>query len=55
MSGSHSAAPSDRKAAFVGLIIGVVAVFVILLGVVLVTNARFAGHEGEKGAAEATK
>jgi hypothetical protein len=55
MSASHSAAPSDRKAAYTGLIIGVVAVFVILLGVVMLTNASFAGEEGEKAAVEAPK
>jgi hypothetical protein len=54
MSANHSA-PSDRSAAFTGLILGAVAVFIILLAVVKVTNASFAGEEGEKAAAEATK
>ena len=55
MSASHSAPPSDRKAAYTGLIIGAVAVFIILFSVVKVTNASFAGEESEKAAPEATK
>jgi hypothetical protein len=55
MSASHSAPPSDRKAAFTGLIIGAVAVFIILFSVVKLTNGSFAGEEGEKAAAETTK
>ena len=55
MSASHSAPPSDRKAAYTGLIIGAVAVFIILFSVVKVTNAHFAGEEGGKPASEAPK
>ena len=55
MSASHQQAPSDRKAAFTGLILGAVFVFVVLLMTVKVTNARFAGHEEAKAASEATK
>ena len=55
MSAPHSAAPSDRKAAFIGLIVGAVAVFIILFSVVKLTNASVAGEEGEKAAPEATK
>ena len=55
MSAPNSAPPSDRKAAYTGLIIGAVAVFIILFSVVKVTNASFAGEEGEKPAPEATK
>jgi hypothetical protein len=55
MSASHSD-QSDRSAAFTGLAVGAVAVFVILFAVVKATNAKFAGGEhGEKAAAEATK
>lgn len=46
MSAPHSAAPSDRKAAFTGLIIGAVAVFIILFSVVMVTNASAGKEEG---------
>lgn len=56
MSSSHSEGQSDRKAAYTGLIIGAIAVFAILFGVVVVTNAQFAGGEhGEKAAVETPK
>jgi len=55
MSASHSAPPSDRKAAYTGLIVGAIAVFIILFSVVKITNARFGGEEGEKAAAESPK
>lgn len=55
MSASHSEAPSDRGAAYTGLIGGAIVVFVILFATVKVTNARFAAEHGEKHAAEATK
>ncbi len=54
MSASHSTPPSDRSAAYTGLGIGAVLVFVILFTVVKVTNARFAAHEAAaEGAHEA--
>ncbi len=55
MSASHPAAPSDRKAAFTGLIVGSIVIFVVLFSVVKATNAQFAGHEAAKESAEATK
>ena len=55
MSASHSEAPSDRKAAFTGLIAGAIVVFIILFATVKLTNAQFAGEHGEKQAHEATK
>lgn len=45
--------PEDRNAAFTGLIVGVVALFVLCFGIVKMTNAKFASHE--KPAAEAAK
>lgn len=54
MSASHTEAPSDRKAAFTGLIAGAIAVFIILFATVKLTNAQFAGH-GEPHPPEATK
>jgi hypothetical protein len=45
--------PEDRRAAFTGLIIGVVALIVLVVSIVKVTNARFASHE--KPAADATR
>jgi hypothetical protein len=53
MSASHAAPPSDRKAAYTGLIVGAVLVFAILFGVVKVTNAQFAAEHGEHGSKEA--
>jgi len=45
--------PEDRRAAYTGLIIGAVALIVIVVSIVAVTNARFASHE--RPAAEAAK
>jgi hypothetical protein len=55
MSTPHSAPESDRKSAFTGLIVGAVAVFIILFGVVKVTNSQFASEEAEKPASETAK
>jgi hypothetical protein len=55
MSASHSSAPSDRSAAYTGLVVGAVCVFLILFGVVKWTNASFAAEHGKKEAAEAGK
>ena len=55
MSAPDHPAPNDRKAAFTGLILGAVAVFIILYGTVLVTNASFHAEEGAKTAPEAVK
>ncbi|HYW51354.1 MAG TPA: hypothetical protein VE861_12150 [Gemmatimonadaceae bacterium] len=55
MSATHQPAPSDRKAAFTGLILGAVFVFIVLLITVKVTNASFAGHEEAKSTSGATK
>jgi hypothetical protein len=49
---SSSAPPSDKGAAFTGLIVTAVALIAICFGIVKWTNARFASHEG--GKAEAT-
>jgi hypothetical protein len=48
---SHTFGP-DTKAAFLGLILGAIALFIIVRGIVSFTNAKYA-HE--KPAAEATK
>lgn len=50
MSHEHT---SDKGAAFAGLIITSVALFVIAFGIVKWTNAKYAGHEGSK--AESTQ
>jgi len=51
MSTTHH--PEDRRAAFTGLIIAAVALVVMVVTIVKVTNARFASHE--RPAAETTK
>jgi len=55
MSAPDQPAPNDRKAAFTGLILGAVAIFVILYGTVMVTNSSFHAEEGAQSSSEATK
>ncbi|MEO6446208.1 MAG: hypothetical protein ABIZ91_09995 [Gemmatimonadaceae bacterium] len=43
MSESHS---SDKGAAFTGLIVTAVVLFLLSFGIVKWTNAKFAGHQG---------
>jgi hypothetical protein len=43
--------PGDKKAGFMGLIIGAVVLFIALFGIVHLTNARYAFHEGSRAAA----
>jgi hypothetical protein len=49
MHDSHSS--SDMKAAFMGLIFGAIALLVLVVTIVKLTNAKYAG---EKSAVEAT-
>jgi hypothetical protein len=54
----HHVPGADQRPAFMGLIVGGIALFAILYGVVKFTNAQFAGEgHGEAGrpAAEAPK
>jgi hypothetical protein len=47
--------PGDKSAAFTGLILGAIAIFVIVFSIVRLTNARYSGHEeGAEPAAAAT-
>ena len=41
MSAPH---PGDKSAAFTGLILGAIAIFVICFAIVRFTNAKYAGH-----------
>jgi len=41
--------PGDKSAAFAGLILGSIALFVLVFGVVRVTNAAYSGHETKPG------
>lgn len=43
---------SDKKAAFTGLIVGLIALLIMVTTIVKLTNAKYASHE--KPAAEAT-
>ena len=38
--------PGDKSAAFTGLILGAITIFVIVFAIVRFTNAKYAGHEG---------
>jgi hypothetical protein len=42
---------SDRKAAYTGLVFGVIALGIIVYGIVLLTNRHVEGKEGAKPAA----
>lgn len=47
--------PGDKSAAFSGLILGAIALFVLIFGIVRLTNAKYAGEHAEKAGVEATK
>jgi hypothetical protein len=47
--------PGDKSAAFTGLILGSIALFVLMFAVVRITNARFAGHGGAHAAPAAAQ
>jgi len=44
--------PGDKSAGFAGLILGAIVLFVMVFGIVRMTNAKYAGH-GETPAAGA--
>ncbi|MEP6989694.1 MAG: hypothetical protein ABJA80_02105 [bacterium] len=48
-----SAQGTDKSAGFTGLILGGIAIFVILFGIVRLTNAHYAGEAKEPAAAAA--
>ena len=50
---THTHQETDAKAAFMGLIVGAIVLFLIVSGIVWWTNNKFAGHE--KTAVESTK
>ncbi|MEO7963611.1 MAG: hypothetical protein ABIT38_06840 [Gemmatimonadaceae bacterium] len=51
MSHSHEP-PNDRSAAFTGLIVTAVALFVLVFGIVTWTNSKYAGETGGEKAAQ---
>jgi mannose/fructose/N-acetylgalactosamine-specific phosphotransferase system component IID len=52
---SSAPQPGDKSAGFSGLILGAIVLFVVLFGIVRMTNAKYSGEHGEKAGAEATK
>ena len=51
---SSAPQPGDKSAGFSGLILGAIVLFVVLFGIVQMTNAKYAGEHEEKTAAETT-
>ena len=47
MSAPHA---GDKSAAFTGLILGAIAIFVLMFAIVRFTNAKYAGHGTGEGA-----
>ena len=47
--------PGDKSAGFSGLILGAIALFVIMFGIVRMTNAAYSGEHAEKPGAESAK
>ena len=47
--------PGDKSAAFSGLILGSIALFVLLFGIVRMTNAMYSGDHAAKAGVEAPK
>lgn len=46
-----SSQQSDKSAGFTGLILGAIAIFVLMFGIVRMTNSHYAGEKAEAGAA----
>jgi hypothetical protein len=46
--------PGDMRAAFIGLVAGAVVLFVLLFGIVKMTNAKYAGEKHGETPAAAT-
>lgn len=47
--------PGDKSAGFSGLILGSIALFVLLFGIVRFTNGLYSGEHAEKAGTEASK
>ena len=47
--------PSDRRAAFTGLLVGTVFVIVVIIVINRLTTKKFEGHEGAKTTASAVR
>ena len=42
---------TDKSAGFTGLILGAIAIFVLMFGIVRITNSHYAGEKAEPAAA----
>ena len=51
----HAAHGSDMFAAFAGLVIGAVALFILLGSIVMLTNRHYANERAERGAQSAER
>jgi hypothetical protein len=51
---AHSG-PSDRKAAFTGLAVGLVFILIVIVVINMLTNRKFAGHETAGATASAVR
>ncbi|MEO6525826.1 MAG: hypothetical protein ABIP93_04310 [Gemmatimonadaceae bacterium] len=47
--------PGDKSAGFSGLILGSIALFVLIFGIVRMTNASYAGEHAAKEGVESVK
>ena len=47
--------PGDKSAGFSGLILGAIAIFVLVFGIVRITNSHYSGEKAEGAAVETTK
>ena len=52
---SSAPQPGDKSAGFSGLILGAIVLFVVLFGIVRMTNAKYSGEHAEKAGVEAPK
>ena len=51
----HQTHESDRAAAYRGLILGAIIIGILLVTIVRLTNAHYAGAEGEKAASTSSQ
>jgi hypothetical protein len=46
---------TDKSAGFTGLILGAIAIFVLMFGIVRITNSHYSSEKAEGAAVETTK
>jgi hypothetical protein len=52
---SSHAGPSDQKAAFTGLVVGLIFIAIVVVVITKLTNKKFEGHAAAKPTASATR